>query len=437
MEGKDTQKRIDKIVLLGKNIFNNSVNKVTIIKFLKNVSPFIHPDVFPAYWEHIFAASYMGYQISSRLKIPAQEIENSLLLHDIGRLAIPNRYYRTDLIGRLMLEEIGINKELVDLIPNMKLFLEGNVSFDKLTPEQRIVNLSDNLGKRTPQGDLFALDDFEQYLKKEIDRYPKHSFWLSEEYGIEHEQKAALMQRKIVRETLQWLSNLGIDFNQIRESVKNYAPKIIYLIRHGDLDNPDKVVYNHDGAKNITLELSEKGNKQIRKLAKIINLRGVRFSKIYTSDLLRTRQSAAIFASEIGVGDIIKNEFFREVYAPGFVGMPLKEFKEKYKGNIYKDEFVKRFGHETMEQVSKRVIKGLKKILLASQNGSIHIAIVSHGDPIRFLREKLEFPQTNLTSSDYEKLTSSNYLEKGQAWEIILDPNGNFLKAQIIDPEQE
>ncbi len=425
-EGQDTKWRVDGIVPLGQKIFQDGVTSNSILKLFKEATPLIHPNVLPSYWEHIFASAAIAQAMDPKLK-------TTVLLHDIGRLAIPHRYYRTDLIGHLMLRKIGVPEEIITHIPNMKDFLEGTATFEKLTPEQRIVNLSDNLGKRTSDGTLFTVETFLEYLAKQKNRYPENHPFSSEKYGVSHEREASKLQAQIVIQTIQWLKSLGVDFYAIRESIKNVAPKIIYLVRHGNLHNPQDLVYNWEPP----IGLSNEGRQQIKDVAQMIKERRVSFPYIYTSDLPRARESADIIAAVFETPEVLQRKELRDTFAPALVGRPMTELKEKYGGNVYTDDFIKKHHHETVEQVTNRMFTEIELTQQPSANGSVHVCLVGHGDPLRFLREKLEFPDIELTVDDYPRLSNEKYLEKGQAWEIILDPNGDFIKAQIVNPEIE
>lgn len=207
--------------------------------------------------------------------------------------------------------------------------------------------------------------------------------------------------------------------------------KTVYVVRHGDLDNPSKIVYNWDGIGGITLPLSEKGKQQMKKMGDLLKQKGASFSKIYSSDFLRTRESAQILAKVLKINLIIFVKDLRESFAPALVGKSQKFLKEKYGGNVYTDYFIKKFHHETIEQVARRYYQTFLKIIRENPQDA-DLIMVGHGDPIRFLIAKLKNPQKKLTVEDYHNLSQTDYLKKGQAWEIKLDQNNNLAKAQIL-----
>jgi len=204
-----------------------------------------------------------------------------------------------------------------------------------------------------------------------------------------------------------------------------------YIVRHGDLENPNKIVYNWDGIRGITLGLSEKGKRQMEKMGDLLKQKGASFSKIYSSDFLRTRESTKILAKILKIKKVVFMKQLRDVFAPALIGIPLSELKEKYGGNVYTDYFIKKFHHETIEQVARRYYQTFLKIIRENLQDA-DLIMVGHGDPIRFFIAKLKNLQKELTEEDYPNLAQTDYLKKGQAWEIKLDQNNNLVRAQIL-----
>jgi len=67
----------------------------------------------------------------------------------------------------------------------------------------------------------------------------------------------------------------------------------VYLVRHADVENPERVLYGHlEGYR-----LSEKGVRQAHALGRRLAATGVR--QIYSSPLERARQTASIIASHL------------------------------------------------------------------------------------------------------------------------------------------
>ncbi len=143
--------------------------------------------------------------------------------------------------------------------------------------------------------------------------------------------------------------------------------KILYLIRHGDLNNPRQIVYNWDNVKGITMNLSLKGIEQMRQMGRLLKRKGIKCPQIYASDFLRTKESAQIIATELDIKKIIFLRELRETFAPGLVGIPLKEMQEKYNNNVYTQDFIDKYHHETIEQVAQRYYQMILNVIEQSR----------------------------------------------------------------------
>src|SRR3989344_1872392 len=93
----------------------------------------------------------------------------------------------------------------------------------------------------------------------------------------------------------------------------------IYLIRHGEVENPDDVVYGRMPG----FPLSGIGRKQVRQLAEVLRSKGVRFEAIYSSPLERALQTAQIIKREFGLANIKINEALIDTAVPGIEGKPM------------------------------------------------------------------------------------------------------------------
>ena len=108
--------------------------------------------------------------------------------------------------------------------------------------------------------------------------------------------------------------------------------------------------------------------------------------KIYSSDLIRAVETAS-YISKIFKKDIVKMKEFREINFGLWEGLTFEEIKKNYpeEHKIWKEtpHNAKIPGGETLEDVYKRVMSGLKKVLKESIGQNI--IIVSHGGPIKLM----------------------------------------------------
>ena len=73
------------------------------------------------------------------------------------------------------------------------------------------------------------------------------------------------------------------------------ASVTLYLVRHGEVHNPEAVIYGHLPG----FGLSERGRGQIARAAELLAKHGP-FSALYASPLQRAQESAGLLAEPLG-----------------------------------------------------------------------------------------------------------------------------------------
>lgn len=250
LEKSDTYKRRDLIVDLAREHFQGTAlvkdqpwspeDPKHVKDFLIAAAPFAHPKVFPSYWEHIVIASIYARKIAEKapnLGLDPYEAEVLDLMHDTGRLAIPNRYLRNDLVEDSVFKLVGIRSELLSKLPSVPAIIGVKVPFvssavyqniEDVPPIQRALDFTDNFGKKGSNGRLFTVSDHMAYSAGISARYTG-GMWPSERTGkkayagnIEKQQFA----NKLLLEELQWLEKeYGIHFYELREEVEQEFQK--------------------------------------------------------------------------------------------------------------------------------------------------------------------------------------------------------------------
>lgn len=167
----------------------------------------------------------------------------------------------------------------------------------------------------------------------------------------------------------------------------------VYLIRHGETEDADGRRYKG----HIDVPLSEKGIKQIERLAKYIS-RDTVLTAVYTSDLSRAAASAEIIAEPHGIKPVsVKG--IKERNFGVWEGMSFDEIREKWPEafDAWAEnplEFSPMEGESTGE-VRDRALKAFNEII-GRHNGST-IAIIAHGGINRVLIcELLGMPLENI-----------------------------------------
>ena len=150
-----------------------------------------------------------------------------------------------------------------------------------------------------------------------------------------------------------------------------------YILRHGySLRNHQKIISSWPEIK--PLPLTKKGKRQIKLAAR--KLKKEKIDLIFSSDILRTRQTAEITAKELG----LKAEYspqLRDINLGDFNGKPIAEF---YKTFNLKDLFWKAPPKgESWIDCKKRMVDFVQNLERKYKNK--RILIVSHGDPLWLL----------------------------------------------------
>lgn len=203
---------------------------------------------------------------------------------------------------------------------------------------------------------------------------------------------------------------------------------IIYLIRHGEIDNPTNSIYGRA----LDLKLSKRGEEQITRLAKQLKKRGATPVAIYTSPMSRTVSTAKLL-QEVFVGmPIIKDEHFYEVSHPGLEKFSLK-WHDSIGGDVYtyKGKEIEGIPIEMPYTQAKRMIEGIKN--LQKKYPGKTIFIISHGDPIFFTYYQLLHSKDQLEKrSEFVSIKREHYPEKGSAIRLELDENTNVIEHEQI-----
>ena len=167
--------------------------------------------------------------------------------------------------------------------------------------------------------------------------------------------------------------------------------KTFILVRHGEAETNKQGIMSSDRDK---YGLTEKGNKQIMETAeKLFDLfkKEINNISIYSSPVLRAKETAKIIANKFDLKIIIDNSFVE-------VGLGLNENRkitDELKNKKYEEllSLEKKFysnkhpNGEKWSDILERMKKGFNDILKKDDNQII--IIVSHGDPLTILRNHL------------------------------------------------
>src|SRR6185369_11755547 len=162
----------------------------------------------------------------------------------------------------------------------------------------------------------------------------------------------------------------------------------IYLIRHGEPHNPNKIVYGR-----LPVPLTEKGRKQIKNLGEKLKKEQVSPDIIISSPLRRTIETTEELKKIFSDAPVVYEENLQEYYGD-FSDMTIDQFEAL--GNYYHAKETLARNIEQPESVLERMFGVMKHAFTAHKEKTIFL--VSHGDPIMWLFWKLTNPHDAMPS---------------------------------------
>jgi broad specificity phosphatase PhoE len=157
----------------------------------------------------------------------------------------------------------------------------------------------------------------------------------------------------------------------------------LLLVRHGETDwNAERRFQGHADP-----PLNDIGRRQARELAD--ELAGERIDAVYTSDLARARETAAILAERGGIPVVALPEL-REIDVGEWQGLTWPEIEERYPEGV-------RAWHETgngwqqgetYDELGARILTVLRRIV--AEHAGERVLVVGHGGTVRAIRAHLE-----------------------------------------------
>jgi probable phosphoglycerate mutase len=168
----------------------------------------------------------------------------------------------------------------------------------------------------------------------------------------------------------------------------------LLLARHGETDwNRDRRFQGHADP-----PLNDAGREQARALAE--ELAGERIDFVYTSDLVRARETAEIVAARFDADVLLLREL-REIDVGEWEGLTWPEIEERYPegARSWRERGYGWESGESYEQLGERVVAALTRI--AADHPEERVLVVGHGGTIRATRafiEGLSVPESRARS---------------------------------------
>jgi len=187
----------------------------------------------------------------------------------------------------------------------------------------------------------------------------------------------------------------------------------IYLIRHGEVKNPDKIIYG----RLPNFGLTDKGKEEAAETAGFLQDKHI--AAIYSSPLERAKQTAEIIQKKLGLPEI----YFSDQLTETLTSYQGKKFSslDELQSEVYLKPLDPK--DETIEDLAQRMIIFLHGVI--NKNEGKHVVIVSHGDPIMALKAKIKHGNKPL---EFYSFKTDNYIQHAEIYEITAD--GNSLSIQ-------
>ncbi|MBI4099805.1 histidine phosphatase family protein [Candidatus Microgenomates bacterium] len=177
-------------------------------------------------------------------------------------------------------------------------------------------------------------------------------------------------------------------------------------MRHGQAENPEKIIYGRrDG-----FPLSVEGREQVRRSGQRLADRSL--AAIYSSPLTRCFETAEIVAKKVGKS-VLTDARLVEI-KNYYEGRTVADYDRMFLAkSVYDDPNQIKFG-ETAQDICDRMRSFLEEIL--GRHKDQVILVVSHADPIMILKYYLE-------GRDYHHFykIAAEYLKKGEYFEFCFE----------------
>lgn len=154
----------------------------------------------------------------------------------------------------------------------------------------------------------------------------------------------------------------------------------IHLIRHGEVHNPDGVLYG----RLPNFRLSKLGNEMAESAAQELQQHGSQVKHLYVSPLLRTRESAAPVAKTFGLTPVLDDRLLEPTNV--FEGRPLSGKHLLVRPHLWfhlRNPKRPSWG-EPYKQISKRMLAAIEDAWQQAEDGDV--AMVSHQLPIEIVK---------------------------------------------------
>lgn len=222
---------------------------------------------------------------------------------------------------------------------------------------------------------------------------------------------------------------------EIFKSLPSFETKEVILLRHGDISNPERIVYNRDNVmrRGEEIHLSREGRRQIVELGNLIKEKKIKVKFIISSPEIRALESAQELQKVLRLPDIEISDLLDDIYAPGpyIEGMNMNEHEAR-KGNIYDRDRWGGYNHETPELAIERM-----RLIFNQATQRLEVSeaciIISHGDPIAWFANTVN----NRRIPNPQNLRAQIYPSKGNGILYVVDKENNIIDEYVLKEREE
>lgn len=152
----------------------------------------------------------------------------------------------------------------------------------------------------------------------------------------------------------------------------------LHLVRHGEVENPDRVVY----ADMPGFGLSARGRAEAAGAAEY--LASIPITALYASPLQRAQETAQQIAAASSVSVVTRDDLTEWLVARRWKGVTWEDLPEVFPGEV--EAYLEHptdlpFAEESIDALGERMAAAAREIM-ASHPGE-HVGLVSHQDPIQ------------------------------------------------------
>ncbi len=189
----------------------------------------------------------------------------------------------------------------------------------------------------------------------------------------------------------------------------------VYLVRHGE------TAWNTSGRwqGHAPVPLNDQGRRQAKLLGESLAGNDARFGAIYSSDLLRSRETAEIIAGRLGL-PVRLDARLREIDLgewQGLTGDEIRAWDADRLAVVHNDPYtVPRPGGESLNQVALRALAVFEEITVRHPGETV--VVVSHGGTIRTLLNRLKLFDGPISNIGNTSVTILGHGENGVGWRL-------------------